>query len=140
MLDAAARAPTGCSASTSPTATPAAMTAIRDRVRAGELGKVFAADLTFHNAYGPQSGWFWDPKLSGGGCLIDLGVHLVDLALWMFDFPEVIDARATAAARRPAPAADGEVEDFATGELDARQRSPASGSPARGTSMRAAMR
>ncbi len=73
----------------------AAMQAIRDRIRAGELGKVFAADLTFHNAYGPQSGWFWDPALSGGGCLIDLGVHLVDLALWMFDFPEVSEARAT---------------------------------------------
>src|SRR4051812_16493132 len=43
----------------------AAMQAIRERLRAGDLGKVFAADLTFHNAYGPQSGWFWDPKLSG---------------------------------------------------------------------------
>src|SRR5947208_3301038 len=73
----------------------AAMQAIRDRVRVGELGDLFAADLTFHNAYGPQSGWFWDPKLSGGGCLIDLGVHLVDLALWMFDSPEVLDAHAS---------------------------------------------
>jgi predicted dehydrogenase len=73
----------------------AAMQAIRERMRAGELGEVFAADLTFHNAYGPQSGWFWDPKLSGGGCLIDLGVHLVDLALWMFDFPGVADTSAT---------------------------------------------
>ena len=73
----------------------AAMQAIHERVRAGDLGDVFAADLTFHNAYGPQSGWFWDPKLSGGGCLIDLGVHLVDLALWMFDFPQVVDTSAT---------------------------------------------
>ena len=72
-----------------------AMQAIHERVRSGELGDVFAADLTFHNAYGPHSGWFWDPKLSGGGCLIDLGVHLVDLALWLFNFPEVTDARAT---------------------------------------------
>ena len=39
--------------------------------------------------------WFWDPKLSGGGCLIDLGVHLVDLLLWMFDFPDVLEARGT---------------------------------------------
>jgi predicted dehydrogenase len=56
----------------------AAMQAIRERLP--ELGDVLAADLTFHNAYGPGAGWFWDPKLSGGGCLIDLGVHLVDLA------------------------------------------------------------
>ena len=94
----------------------AAMQAIRDRVRNGELGKVFAADLTFHNAYGPQSGWFWDPKLSGGGCLIDLGVHLVDLALWLFDFPEAIDARGILM-RDGHPAGADEVEDYAMGQL-----------------------
>src|SRR5947209_12607793 len=94
----------------------AAMQAIRERVRAGELGKVFAADLDFHNAYGPQSAWFWNPKLSGGGCLIDLGVHLVDLALWLFDFPDVVDARASLF-RDGRPVAPEEVEDYAVGEI-----------------------
>ena len=94
----------------------AAMRAIRDRVRAGELGRVFAADLTFHNAYGPQSGWFWDPELSGGGCLIDLGVHLVDLALWLFDFPAVVEARGMLLRDGHAPE-PGEVENYATGDL-----------------------
>jgi predicted dehydrogenase len=54
----------------------------RDLVRSGELGGLVAAELTFHNAYGPGKPWFRDPDLSGGGCLIDLGIHLVDLALW----------------------------------------------------------
>jgi predicted dehydrogenase len=94
----------------------AAMQAIRKRILAGELGKVFAADLTFHNAYGPGAGWFWDPKLSGGGCLIDLGVHLVDLALWMLDFPEVADARAELLRDGRAVSPD-EVEDYAAGTL-----------------------
>jgi predicted dehydrogenase len=94
----------------------AAMQAIRERIRAGELGQIFAADLTFHNAYGPQSGWFWDPELSGGGCLIDLGVHLVDLLLWLFDFPEVLDARGTLL-RDGRPPDDDEVENYATGEI-----------------------
>ena len=94
----------------------AAIQAIRERVRGGELGKVFAADLTFHNAYGPQSGWFWDPQLSGGGCLIDLGVHLVDLLLWLFDFPEVLDARGTLL-RDGRPATADEVEDYATADI-----------------------
>ena len=92
----------------------AAMQGIRQRLP--ELGKAFAADLTFHNAYGPGAGWFWDPKLSGGGCLIDLGVHLVDLALWLFDFPEVERATATLL-RDGRPVRDGEVEDYAVGEL-----------------------
>jgi predicted dehydrogenase len=66
-----------------------AMQRIHDEVRAGALGRVFAADLTFHNAYGPDKAWFYDPAQAGGGCVMDLGVHLVDLALWILDFPIV---------------------------------------------------
>jgi predicted dehydrogenase len=65
------------------------MRGIRERIRAGELGKVFAVDLVFHNAYGPDKPWFYDPALSGGGCVMDLGVHLVDLALWTLGWPAV---------------------------------------------------
>ena len=71
------------------------MRRIRDAVRSGGLGRVFAADLVFHNAYGPDKPWFYDPALSGGGCVMDLGVHLVDLALWTLDFPAVAGVTAT---------------------------------------------
>lgn len=47
------------------------------------IGKVYAVNLIFHNAYGPDKEWFYNPKLSGGGCIIDLGIHLIDLALWI---------------------------------------------------------
>jgi predicted dehydrogenase len=70
----------------------AAMAAVRSLIRAGDLGRVYAADLTFHNAYGPDKAWFRDPALSGGGCLMDLGIHLVDLSLWALDFPAVVRA------------------------------------------------
>jgi predicted dehydrogenase len=65
------------------------MRRIREVVRSGELGRIYAVDLVFHNAYGPDKPWFYDPALSGGGCVMDLGVHLVDLALWTLDYPEV---------------------------------------------------
>lgn len=68
-----------------------AMQAIRGLIMAGELGQIFAVDLVFHNAYGPDKPWFYDPQLSGGGCVMDLGIHLVDLALWILDFPAVVD-------------------------------------------------
>ncbi len=71
------------------------MSAIRDLIRAGGLGKVFSAELVFHNAYGPDKPWFYDCAQSGGGCLMDLGIHLADLALWCFDFPEVEEVRAS---------------------------------------------
>jgi predicted dehydrogenase len=65
------------------------MQQIEQLMREGELGEVYAADLVFHNAYGPDKAWFYSPKLSGGGCVIDLGIHLVDLAMWMMEFPDV---------------------------------------------------
>jgi predicted dehydrogenase len=62
---------------------------LREVVRSGALGEIFAADLVFHNAYGPDKAWFSDPELSGGGCVIDLGIHLLDLALWLLGNVEV---------------------------------------------------
>lgn len=66
-----------------------ALQKIRQLVRQNELGEIFAVDLVFHNAYGPQKSWFYDRRKSGGGCIIDLGIHLVDAALWILDHPIV---------------------------------------------------
>ncbi|ODN70103.1 Gfo/Idh/MocA family protein [Methylobrevis pamukkalensis] len=84
----------------------------------GALGEIHAADLVFHNAYGPDKPWFRDVALSGGGCVMDLGVHLVDLALWMLDFPEVeaVSSDLFAGGRRLGPDPD-VVEDFAVATL-----------------------
>jgi predicted dehydrogenase len=65
------------------------MRRIREVVASGELGQIYAVDLVFHNAYGPDKSWFYDPSLSGGGCVMDLGVHLVDLALWTLNNPGI---------------------------------------------------
>lgn len=67
------------------------MSAVRDLVRSGDIGRVYAADLVFHNAYGPDKPWYYNPEEAGGGCVIDLGIHLVDLALWTLDFPGVAE-------------------------------------------------
>lgn len=59
--------------------------AVREVIQSGELGNIYGAELTFHNAYGPGKSWYYDASLSGGGCLVDLGIHLIDLLFWMFD-------------------------------------------------------
>ena len=46
-------------------------------------GEVYAINLVFHNAYGPDKDWFYDMAQSGGGCVMDLGIHLLDLAHWI---------------------------------------------------------
>jgi predicted dehydrogenase len=95
------------------------MRRIREIVRAGGLGRVYAVDLVFHNAYGPDKPWFYDPALAGGGCVMDLGVHLVDLALWTLDWPEVggVSARLLAGGEPLGRRVDA-VEDYGLATLE----------------------
>ncbi|HEY0031671.1 MAG TPA: Gfo/Idh/MocA family oxidoreductase [Devosia sp.] len=96
----------------------AGMQQIRSLVQSGSLGNVFAADLVFHNAYGPDKPWFFDRSLSGGGCVMDLGVHLVDLALWTLDFPQVTSVSSHLfSAGKPIRNDSDKVEDFATATI-----------------------
>jgi predicted dehydrogenase len=95
------------------------MRRIRECITANELGRVYAVDLVFHDSHGPDRPWFRDPMLSGGGCAIDLGTHLVDLALWTLGFPKVerITSRLYAGGRA-LPPDSGEVEDYAVAQVD----------------------
>ncbi len=97
----------------------AGVTRIRDIIRGGELGRVYSADLVFHNAYGPDKPWFYDAALSGGGCVIDLGSHLIDLALWMLEDQAVVGVSSQLFARGQRLRLPSEVvEDYATAQLD----------------------
>ncbi|PRP96260.1 putative oxidoreductase YcjS [Enhygromyxa salina] len=92
---------------------------LRRLIASGELGQIFAADLVFHNAYGPDQSWFYDVERSGGGCVIDLGVHLVDLALWMLDWPslDAVHSRCYFEGR-PLDDRSTHAEDYAVAQLD----------------------
>lgn len=72
-----------------------AFRAIRELIEQQEIGKIYAVDLIFHNAYGPDKEWFYDVMQSGGGCVMDLGIHLIDMVLLCLGFPEIktIDSR-----------------------------------------------
>jgi predicted dehydrogenase len=98
----------------------AGMERVRALVAEGALGDVYAVNLVFHNAYGPDKPWFYDARESGGGCVMDLGIHLVDLALWTLGFPAVIEVTATLrAGGRPVRGREsGHVEDFAAAQLE----------------------
>jgi len=49
-----------------------------ESVRNGALGKVFWV-RSRETHPGPHSAWFWDNKQAGGGALIDLGCHCVEI-------------------------------------------------------------
>ena len=84
-----------------------------EALRQLNLGDVHAVELAFHNAYGPDKPWFYDAELAGGGCVIDLGTHLVDLALWLLDWPEVTGVQARLLHRGGVA-----VEDYAAARLE----------------------
>lgn len=96
-----------------------ALSEIRSCIQNQDLGEVFAVDLVFHNAYGPDKPWFYEKALSGGGCVMDLGVHLVDAALWSLGFPRVLNVSSNllSGGLRVSGESD-KIEDYAVATLE----------------------
>ncbi len=59
---------------------------------AGRLGDVYYAKALWLRRNGIPRGWFQDVEQSGGGPLIDLGVHAVDLMWWLMGRPKPMTA------------------------------------------------
>src|SRR6056297_2709951 len=62
----------------------------RARGRFGDVTHVEANYVRRRGVPGPGS-WFTDPELAGGGALVVIGVHALDLALYALDFPEIVE-------------------------------------------------
>ncbi|MCL2162936.1 MAG: Gfo/Idh/MocA family oxidoreductase, partial [Oscillospiraceae bacterium] len=63
---------------------------IKNLVNSGWLGDIYFAKCGWLRRNGlPYHGWFSEVKFAGGGALIDLGVHLIDMVMFMMDYPKV---------------------------------------------------
>lgn len=62
----------------------------------GSLGRIYHAKASWMRRSGiPGMGsWFTSKDMAGGGPLIDLGVHVLDLALYLLEEPEVLTVSA----------------------------------------------
>lgn len=62
---------------------------LKNYIARGEIGQIYYAKAAFIRRRGSPGGWFSQKKYSGGGPLIDLGVHILDLVLWLMGCPPV---------------------------------------------------
>lgn len=59
----------------------------KDFIDAGSVGDIYYAKVVYLRRNGCPGGWFGDKERSGGGPLIDLGVHVIDLARYLMGRP-----------------------------------------------------
>ncbi len=66
--------------------------ALKHQVESGLIGDIYFGRTVWHRRRGiPRlGGSFTNIETSGGGPLIDLGVHRLDLALWLMGYPEPV--------------------------------------------------
>ena len=64
--------------------------ALRQRLAAGQLGDVYHSRAVWTRTWGVPlgvGGWFTDPARAGGGSLIDIGIHVLDLGWFLMGCP-----------------------------------------------------
>jgi len=98
---------------------------VKRLIEQGKLGELYTGRCGWLRRRGipGRGGWFTTKKLSGGGPLIDLGVHMIDLAMWLSGNPKpvaVTGATYRKFADRPdatgkVPEGTFDVEDLAAG-------------------------
>ena len=67
-------------------------TFLKKHIEMGKMGEIYAARCGWQRRRGgpPHGSWFSDKAQSGGGPLIDLGVHMIDLTMWLMGNPKPV--------------------------------------------------
>ena len=66
------------------------VTALKEFVGQGKLGEIHYVRTAWQNPKSARSvqGWRHQREVAGGGALMELGIQLLDLALWLLGYPE----------------------------------------------------
>lgn len=68
---------------------------LKESVENGELGNIYYAKTGCIRRWGNPGGWFSDKERSGGGPVIDLGVHMIDLIRFLTGKPKAVSVTAS---------------------------------------------
>lgn len=62
---------------------------LKSLINSGEIGDPFYIRCGWMRKQSSSSNWINKKEESGGGVIIDLGILLLDMSLWLFDYPPV---------------------------------------------------
>ncbi|GAA1736974.1 Gfo/Idh/MocA family oxidoreductase [Brachybacterium phenoliresistens] len=72
---------------------------LKSFIDAGDLGEIYYAKASCIRRNGNPGGWFADKEIAGGGPLLDIGVHVLDLAWYLMGSPKAVAVSGTVAHR-----------------------------------------
>ncbi len=72
----------------------------------GRLGDIFLARSHYLFNWGPELGWRGDLESAGGGALLELGYHAIDLLVWMLGMPDEVYGASAVGSRSVAVGTD----------------------------------
>ena len=67
----------------------------KDFIDQDYLGDIYYSKATYLRRHGAPGGWFSDKSRSGGGPVIDLGVHVIDLTRYLMGRPKALSVFAS---------------------------------------------
>ncbi|NCQ17337.1 MAG: dehydrogenase [Ignavibacteria bacterium CG22_combo_CG10-13_8_21_14_all_37_15] len=62
---------------------------LKSIINSGDLGEIFYVKSGWLRKQSSEGQWFTKKESSGGGVILDLGIVLLDLSLWLLNFPEI---------------------------------------------------
>ena len=68
---------------------------VSDLIKNNKLGEIYYAKVANVRRNGNPGGWFGEKARSGGGPLIDLGVHSIDLVRYLMGMPDAVSVYGT---------------------------------------------
>mgnify|MGYP001558968253 CR=1 FL=1 len=65
-----------------------------------QIGEPFFVDIRYTLFVdGPNEGWRGQKDSAGGGCIIDMGYHMIDMIIWYFGLPDDVHAEFSSKAK-----------------------------------------
>ena len=68
--------------------------AMKDHIDAGNIGEAYFGQIDTLRSRGAPTGWFGNNEKSGGGPLIDMGVHYIDATWYLMGCPKPVSVKA----------------------------------------------